>query len=173
MNIFRTLIIGLFVALSGCATLPDNHIDGNALPAKSGILVVGLHTDAPVPTNPLTDLVALFFVGEGDSEYVNRHIVFQGGNYYAVIPLPARKYHFDLQSYGKRFWALDKSAGFTIRPDTITYIGDITSTVIDSYDLGVKDEFANAKNYLRSKYPKMLTSYSIEKQITPVQFEPR
>jgi len=150
----------------------DNHADGDVVAKDSGILVVGLHSDWEDYKGAVSYQLALSFIGEGDSTYVGRELVFQGANYYSVIQLPANKYHFENQRIGLSVWNIDKNQ-FTIKPNTMTYIGDITSNLSGAENFRVDDEFHAAKEYLKKNYSKLLKKHTLEKKLIPLKLEAR
>jgi len=135
--------------------------------------VVGLHSDWDDYKGPVAYQLALSFIGEGDSSYAGRELVFQGANYYSVIQLPAKKYHFESQKFGMSIWNIEKNHQFTIKPNTITYIGDITSNLSGAATFKVDDRFQTAKKYLKNKHPQSFKKYKLEKNIVPLKFESR
>ena len=169
-------ILILSVLLSACASPPVNHADGVNLTPQSGLLVVGLHTDWDGHTNPLLAKIKLLLTADSDLSSGNgrTELVFQGKNYFSVIELPANKYKFYRLHFSTYFWNIKKNNEFIIKPNTITYVGDITvdndrtSTAVPSI-ITVADSYDNAKEYMNKNYPKLLSKYSMEKDIAPLK----
>lgn len=173
MNFIKMTLGVLVLLLTACSSVViDNHADGKAVANNAGILVVGLHSDWEDYKGPVSYQLALSFAGEGDSTYAGRELVFQGTSYYSVIQLPANNYHFGIQKIGLNLWNFDKNE-FIIKPNTITYIGNITSNLSGDQVFKVDDQFTAAKQYLSSHYPQLLKKYKLEKKLIPLQLEAR
>jgi len=173
---FKSLIIVFIFAISsGCSMAPKNLVDSANLKAGSGVLVVGLHTDWEGHDNPMLTSLKLNYIGDGESSFDYRSLVFQGANHVSIIELPAKKYRFYMQSFGNRYLDLDdESSVFVIEPNVVTYIGDITSNVKFSgfstgFSMKVEDRFDEIKTYLNKMTPKLLSKYGLEKQLVPLK----
>lgn len=174
MTIVRVSLGILFLFLSACSSVViENHVDGKALTKNAGVLVVGLHSDWENYKGPVAYQLALSFIGNGDSSYVGRELVFQGANYYSVIELPANTYHIEEQRHGMSVWNFDKGNQFKIKPNTITYIGDITSNLRGNQDFSIDDKFRKAKQYLSKHYSHLLEKNKLEKKIIALKFQNR
>ncbi len=174
MNIVKVSLGILFLLLSACSSVViENHVDGKVVAEKSGILIVGLHSDWEDYKGPVAYQLALSFIGDGDSTYVGRELVFQGANYYSVIELPAKNYTFQEQKLGMNYWNMAAGNQFVIKPNTITYIGDITSNLSGAAEFSIADKFNAAKKHLSSKYPKLLEKNELEKKIISLKLESR
>lgn len=174
-NLSCTFAVVAIFCLAGCASPPTNLVDGVPISDKNGVLVVGLHTDWEGHNNPLLASLELIFKGgsETDPSIAYRNLTFQGKDYFTVMDLPAKKYHFYRQNFGARHLDIDEKSEFEIKAGSVTYIGDITSNVsIAGFSAGttlqVDDRFEVAKAYLNDAYPKLLATHKIEKQILPL-----
>lgn len=173
-KLLRTLtLLCALTWLSGCAVAPTNLADGTSIPKDSGVLIVGLHTDWEGHNNPLLANLELLYIGNDDPSLAFRKLVFKGANHYAVIVLPAKKYHFYQESFGNRYAEIAKTSEFEIKPNAITYIGDITSNIsISGFSaastLRVNDKLNDALAYLNSNYPKLAAAYPVEKWLMPL-----
>lgn len=171
--LFKLIVV---IALAGCAVSPNNFDDNKSITAGSGVLVVGLHTNWEGHNNPLLASLKLLFNGEGDSDYAYKTLTFQGKNHIAVIELPAKKYQLFKLSFGDRYLTLHGKSEFDVKPNVITYIGDITSDVSTALfsagsTLKVDDKFEGVKAYLSDNYPLLASTYTIEKQLVEPTFK--
>lgn len=178
MSIIRTITLLSFLVLSGCAIPPPNYVDGKPMSANSGVLVVGLHTDWHGHDDPmLANLELLYKSTDKDSSIFDyKELYFQGDNYITIIELPASEYHIYRQMFSNRYWNFSDNSKFTIKPNTISYIGDITSNISisgfsASSKLMLEDKYDEIKKYLHTNYPKLSSMYKVEKQLIPISFE--
>jgi hypothetical protein len=168
--VFRTLLLLSVAFLNGCMMAPSNIKDGKTIIPEKGILVVGLHTDWEGHDDLLLASLKLMFIGDNDPGFAGKNLTFQGENHITVIDLYADTYHFYKQVFGGSYLDIDKESKFTIKPHTITYIGDITSNLSFSgfsaaSTLVVEDNFDETKAYLTKEYPMLVKKYPLSKQI--------
>lgn len=173
-----TIVIITIFVLSGCNTVPTNHIDGKSISANSGILIVGLHVNKlhPFITKPSITFNKIRKPKNHsiiDTRKYTR-LFFEKTGSYAVIELPSGNYVFHRLMLSD-YMTIDKTT-FTIKPNRINYIGDIEANIHISNKwwgsvyggVKAKDRTAAAKNYMKTNYPKLYSSYPMSKYIIPV-----
>lgn len=174
-NHFRIIIILAVSTLSACVMVQKNHIEGTPLAANTGVLFVGLHTrNVNKKQKALVGNVVYHFRGV-TSDRSLRRLIFNGKYHYLVVELPAGKYEFEKLTFGNRYRRFNENS-FTIKPRTITYIGDITSNILVSEKsvystLNVKDKYENAINYMSTVYLKSSIKYPMAKKLIELSFK--
>jgi len=169
-RIFYPSLGVLFFLLQSCAVIqaPRNLVDTNKLDVNNGILVVGMHTNWE---HHNISSIILRLLGKGKSWQEHTRLAFQGKEHIYVIALPANTYGFYQIAMGNRYSLLDWNQNFTIKSNTITYIGDInldfdsSSIIAPRYGWKVDDRLDDIKKHLNQVYPNIVKKFLIEKQI--------
>lgn len=165
----KKLIILLLLTLTACTTTQEIR-DSQDINENEGILVVGLDTNWEGHKNPLLASLDLIYNGIEDSSFNYRSLTFKGNNYILVTGLPAKDYYFYKINFGTRYANLDKGANFTIKPDQITYIGEISIDLkmglfSAGFNVSINDKWDDTLSYLHNNYPLMLSGRDIKKSI--------
>ena len=177
MKFNKVLNALFFIAVSflaGCVATPPAHLsDDKPISNNNGILIVGLDTDWEGHKNPLLASLELIYTGENDPGLGYRTLTFHGRNHFAVLELPTKMYHFRSLEFGARYLLIDDKEGFFIKPNTINYIGNITSNVSISgfsatTSIRVDDKHEEAKLFLKNNYPNLFSKYNFNKKLVPI-----
>ena len=174
LNALRTTALSLiFVFISGCATTA-NVADGTKVGAQQGLLVFKATTAFPwaqlqyrkFSTN---SSFGYFFAEEftgPDGAFLNK-----AGDTYWVKPVKAGEYMWSKLLVDQRYAIFHGSNRFTIKPNTITYVGHLTIEERNgSAHVGVQDDEQDIRAYLEKNFPVYLQTMQVEKSITNFRF---
>ncbi len=174
----RYLILAIFL-LSGCtstgflATKP--YTDSNPTKENSGLIVVGLQqSNWNLYKSPMEEYYIWFYQAKGYA--LGKNFYFKGGAeykgdiQYVVLNLPSREYLTNNLAVGSNNYRF-KDTHFFVKPDTITYLGNIDVS-LERYgftaDVVVRDNIEDAMLFLESNYPKAASKYSLAKDILSI-----
>lgn len=169
-NLVKSFCLVILLALlGGCATT-TNVADGTRMKPDYGLLVFKATTRFPwaqlqyrkFSTN---SSFGYFFAEEftgPEGAFLNNT-----GDTYWVKPVKAGEYMWSKIVVGQRYAIFHGSNRFTIKPNTVTYVGHLTIEEINgSARIGVVDDEADMRAYLGANFPKYLETMSIEKSVT-------
>ncbi|MEW6563285.1 MAG: hypothetical protein AB1400_08670 [Pseudomonadota bacterium] len=165
MRLLKTWIgLACALALTACGSEPVWQV--KVAPGE-GVLAVGLHTDRTLsdelkgkPSNE----IELFYVGEGDyMSYKTLPVVQKDA--VAVRSLAAKGYQLYKLKVGGRI--LNLEGGFEIKPDTVTYIGDLTIPGNpEKLEVPqVEDRYDAMRQTLVAKHGDLLKRFKLEKRL--------
>lgn len=174
LNVLRIAALGLvFIFISACATTA-NVADGAKVGAGQGLLVFKVTTAFPssqlqyrkFSTN---SSFGYFFAEEitgPDGAFVNK-----AGETYWVKPVKAGDYMWSKLLVDQRFALFHGTNRFTIKPNTITYVGHLVIEERNgSAHIGVQDDEQDMRAYLEKTFPVDFRSMTFEKSITHFRF---
>lgn len=173
-RLFRQLLLAFAVlALSSCATT-TNVADGTKVRPDHGLLVFKATTRFPwaqlqyrkFTTN---SSFGYFFAEEftgPEGAFLNKE-----GETYWVKPVKAGEYMWSKIVVDQRYASFHGSNRFTIKPNTITYVGHLTiGSVGGSARIDVVDDEADMRAYLGQQFPTYLATMGVEKSLTDFGF---
>ncbi|MBI3560837.1 MAG: hypothetical protein HY080_03885 [Gammaproteobacteria bacterium] len=117
----RILVLAAIAMLSGCLAA-GNISDTAAVDQKHGVLVTAVHSNYEGYKNILTPDLRFRFRPEGGSNFSRIELVLSEADELKVISLPIGKYQWESLMIGNSYLLLDKTKGFEIQPNKVTYI---------------------------------------------------
>ncbi|KAA1164740.1 MULTISPECIES: hypothetical protein [Pseudoalteromonas] len=167
----KILLCISFLFLTACASTTKNIKADQGLESNQGIVVTKIHSNWDGYNNPLlADLEFIFTQTDGKKK--DSKFVLSKADDLKVVALPAGEYKWFRILFGNYY--MDLSGGFTIKPNEITYIGDIHSQL----DLGmfsmsgesrISNESEQIKNDLEVHFPKLLEKHKFTTKLSTLQ----
>jgi hypothetical protein len=168
----RALLALALVALLAACAARESAPDGSALKPNQGLLALKITSNvtANLAYNEFSSETSFgsrfaenMFGGKGSI------LVTQGEKYW-VLPLEAGEYMWSKFSTGNQFANLHTSNRFTVRPNTITYIGDLTI----QHDgkrvrFLARDRETEMRDHLRRTFPDYYSSMTFEKVLAELR----
>jgi hypothetical protein len=164
-RIFFTFLVSAILLLTGCVITPRAE-DGKPLLANQGILAIKITSNAKarIGIQPFSK----------ESSYASRFaenaigpkafVFFKESEEYVLIPLEAGDYMWSKIEMGRMFSWMQSSNRFTVKPNTITYAGDLQLTVTGTvFSLRVYDREADMRNYIKQSFQNYSNSMKFEK----------
>ena len=164
-----TVLCLIFAFISGCATTA-NVADGAKVGPKQGLLVFKVTTAFQLSQLQYRKFstnssFGYFFAEEitgPDGAFVNK-----AGDTYWVKPVKAGDYMWSKLLVDQRFAIFHGTNRFTIKPNTITYVGHLVIEERNgSAHIGVQDNEQDIRAYLERNFPVDLRAMKFEKSIT-------
>lgn len=158
----------LVLLLTGCAT-STSIADGKPLQKGQGLIAMKVRSN--------TDAFLNYNKHQADSTFGNRFaeemfgatgsVAIKNGQYYWVLPVKAGDYMWSKFSMGNMFAWLHATNKFTVKENSITYIGHIDIVASgNNFRIYVQDNEDDMRQHLSLQYPNFLSRYPVEKQLT-------
>lgn len=165
-RILRALLAAAALsAVAACATR-DSAPDGEALKPEQGLLAIKIISN----TSALLNYQEYSSESSFGSRFAENMMGAKGalsirpGEKYWVLPVEAGEYMWSKISMGNLFANLHTSNRFRVKPNTITYVGDITITLNDRRIRFVARDGERAmRDHLEQNFPSYSKSMRFEK----------
>ena len=166
----RLIPLTLTILLIGACVTQPLATDGSAVvAADEGLMAVRFVSNWKGNESALFEEMAFGVTRDGAS--TNEVLEMRSNDDAQLIALQAGRYTWFQATIGTNYIRFDSDATFTISPDEITYVGDITLLVTSKPFILIMDELSVENNQdetlsrLRLDYGALLDDYSLSVQI--------
>lgn len=164
-RVLLAILASAILLLAGCVSAP-RAVDGKPLLASQGILAIKITSNSNARLGILPFSRESSFGSRFSENMVGpkAFVFFKEGEEYMLIPLEAGDYMWSKIEIGRMYSWLQSSNRFTVKPNTITYAGDLRLDVTGAkFSLSVTDREADMREYIKKSFPNYSSLMSFEK----------